>query len=99
MSRKTPIDRATGELKDYLTRRIFHRLARDLSAFHGYAQVRYADLAHLVGLPWIWTQDNAATIVILRAALAKLARARLISARGSTHTEVLVKIVKREGEE
>lgn len=97
MSRHTPIDHATGELKRYLVRRIFDRLTLDCAAEQSYTRVRYADLAHLVGLPWVWNRDNAATIVVLRAAIARLESVNLISVRGSTHTEVLVKLLGKDG--
>lgn len=95
MSQIKPIDRTNGELKTYLTYRIYDYLAQHC-ATPGYVPVRYATLAHLVGLPWIWRDnDNSRTIVVLRSALANLERARFIAVRSNTHDDVLVKLQDR----
>lgn len=92
MNARTPRDNG-GVLKRHLVRRILARLASTCDA-RRYTSVRYADLAHLVGLPWIWTRNNANTIVTLRAALAALDRERLISVRPATHDAVLVRLTE-----
>lgn len=95
MSRRmSPLDPTTGELRRVHCTRIAERLAN--RAASGYEPVRYADLAHWVGLPWVWNQNNAATIVTLRAALARLERARVISVRPLGHDAVRVRVL-REG--
>lgn len=98
MGKINPLERSTGELKTYLVRRMFVYLSQTCTTV-AYVSVEYLTLARCVGLPWLWRgSDNAKTIVVLRAALSRMERAGLLTVRGHTHNNVLVKLNAIGGE-
>lgn len=93
MTRKVKtVSRTTGDLKTYVVRRMFVHLKQVCNAVT-FTRVDYLTLARRARLPWVWYgNDNAETIVTLRAGLARLERAGLVSVKGLTHDDVLIRL-------
>lgn len=98
MGKINPVDQSTGELKTFLVRRVFAHLQRTCTVA-AYTRVDYLTLARRAGLPWVWRSSNAGTIVTLRAALARLERAGLLTVKAHAHDDVLVRLRPFGGEQ
>ena len=93
MKRARLIDKKTGELKSCMLSEIYRYCLNFDKGNTGYKCLPYGGLAHAVGLPWLFAySDNAETIVILRAALARLASRGLIRVKPAAHTTIYVQV-------
>lgn len=93
MKRARLIDKTSGKLRKCVLPEIYRYCHGCDIGNHGYKRISYAGLAHAVGLPWLFADDdNARTIVVLRDALSRLARTGLLRIKTDTHTTVYVMI-------
>lgn len=73
----------TGTFDGFYTKRLYLYLSQRAKGKNGYYSAFYADMAHLVGLPWLESESRRASLEWLNCALDNLASHKLIYVRPS----------------